>query len=448
MATIHYARLDEFWRKEEKYAFLDEQHHVGNVAWQPITPDKRHTWLTEGLLDEFELFLPIGTQETKSGEADNSIFSLYSRGVETTRDAWVYNFASQRLIENVNVLLTNYNLEVDRWHSRTDKIIQLDDFVSNDDRKIKWSSRLKECLLRSQKAEFSEQKIRSSVYRPFCRQWVFFDEVLNHRRGLLPVMFPLAETKNVAICVVNHSQMPFVCQLVDQMPCLDVGGRPGQCFPFYTYHEDGTNRRENITDWALAAFRRQYVTQSQSLNLSISKWDIFHYVYALLHHPDYRAKYAANLRRELPRIPFVADFWGFAQAGAQLAALHVGYEQQPEYRLDFVENPDQPLDWRVERMKLSKDKSSLVYNDFLTLAGIPPQVYDYKLGNRSALEWVIDQYQVSTDKRSGIVNDPNQPDDPQAIVRLIGQVITVSLATVQIVNSLPPLAIQPPRRDA
>ena len=167
----------------------------------------------------------------------------------------------------------------------------------------------------------------------------------------------------------------------------------------------------------------------------------FHYVYALLHHPDYRAKYAANLRRELPRIPFVEDFWGFAQAGAQLAELHVGYEQQPEYRLDFVENPDLPLDWRVERMKVSKDKRSLVYNEFLTLAGIPAEVYEYKLGNRSALDWVIDQYQVSTDKRSGIVNDPNQPDDPQAIVRLIGQVITVSLATVRIVNSLPPMTI-------
>ncbi len=173
----------------------------------------------------------------------------------------------------------------------------------------------------------------------------------------------------------------------------------------------------------------------------ITKSDIFHYVYALLHHPDYRAKYAANLRRELPRIPFVEDFWGFAQAGARLAELHVHYENQPEYRLDWIENPAKPLDWRVERMRLSKDKTSLVYNDFLTLVGIPPQVYAYKLGNRSALEWIVDQYQVSVDKRSGIRNDPNNPADPQSIVRLIGQVISVSVATVQLVHSLPPLAI-------
>lgn len=208
-----------------------------------------------------------------------------------------------------------------------------------------------------------------------------------------------------------------------------------QCFPFYTYNEDGTNRRENITDWALAQFQQTYGDET------ITKWDVFHYTYALLHHPTYRETYAANLRRELPRLPFVRDFQALAQAGARLAELHVAYEQQPEYPLTRLENPDERLDWRVTKMKLSKDKSSLVYNDFLTLAGIPPEVYDYRLGNRSALEWVIDQYRVTTDKRSGITNDPNRPDDPQYIVRLIGQVVAVSLATVALVNALPELEI-------
>lgn len=126
----------------------------------------------------------------------------------------------------------------------------------------------------------------------------------------------------------------------------------------------------------------------------ITKWDIFHYVYALLHHPTYHTTYAANLRRELPRIPFAEDFWGFATAGARLAELHVNYEQQPEYPLKFIENPDEPLNWRVEKMRLSKDKTQIKYNNFLTLAGIPPEVFEYRLGNRSALDWVIDQYQV------------------------------------------------------
>jgi predicted helicase len=219
-------------------------------------------------------------------------------------------------------------------------------------------------------------------------------------------------------------------RISDQLP---QGG--SQCFPFYTYNEDGTNRRENITDWALEQFRTHYK------NKAITKWDIFHYVYALLHHPLYRERYAANLKRELPRIPFAPEFKAFAEIGKRLAEIHVGYEQQPEYPLERIEAPDKPLDWRVERMKLSKDKRSLIYNDFLTLSGIPSEVFEYRLGNRSALNWIIDQYQVSTDKRSGITNDPNRADDSEYIVRLIGQVITVSLETVKLVRQLPRLPL-------
>jgi predicted helicase len=209
-----------------------------------------------------------------------------------------------------------------------------------------------------------------------------------------------------------------------------------QCFPFYIYDENGANRRENITDWALERFRGQYG------DASISKWDIFHYVYAVLHHPVYRERYAANLKRELPRVPFAPDFRGFARAGARLAELHVNYEQQPEYPLERVETPGAAVSWRVERMRLSKDRRQIVYNEFLTLAGVPAEAFEYRLGNRSALEWVVDQYQVTTDRRSGITNDPNRDDDPQYILRLVGQVITVSLETVSIVRALPELGVQ------
>ncbi len=208
---------------------------------------------------------------------------------------------------------------------------------------------------------------------------------------------------------------PFSALVVNKLPELHLCASTDtfQCFPFYTYNEDGTNRRENITDWSLEQFRAHYADKS------ITKWDIFHYVYALLHHPLYRERYAANLKRELPRIPFAPDFKAFAEIGKRLAEIHVNYEQQPEYPLERIEAPGVPLDWRVEKMKLSKDKRSLIYNDFLTLGGIPPEVFEYRLGNRSALDWIIDQYQVSTDKRSGITNDPNRPDDPEYIVRLI-----------------------------
>jgi len=167
-----------------------------------------------------------------------------------------------------------------------------------------------------------------------------------------------------------------------------------------------------------------------------------------LHHPAYRARYAANLKRELPRILFAPEFSPFAEAGKKLAELHVNYEKQPEYPLERIEKAGEKLDWRVQRMRLSKDKTTLFYNDFLTLKGIPAAAYEYRLGNRSALEWVIDQYQVSTDKRSGITNDPNREDDAQYIVRLIGQLVTISLETVEIVKGLPDLGLPKEKAEA
>ena len=162
----------------------------------------------------------------------------------------------------------------------------------------------------------------------------------------------------------------------------------------------------------------------------------------MLHHPGYRTRYAANLKRALPRIPYAPDFADYACIGAALMKLHLEYERQPEYPLEHRETGK--LNWRVEEMSLSKDKAQLKYNDFLTLSGIPPEVYQYRLGNRSALEWVVDQYRVSTDKRSGIVNDPNRDDDPEYIVRLIGQVVTVSLETVRLVCELSALSLLNP----
>ena len=217
-------------------------------------------------------------------------------------------------------------------------------------------------------------------------------------------------------------------------------GSPTQCFPFFTYNEDGGNRRENITDWALSEFRGHYSDES------ISKWDIFYYTYCILHQPDYRAKYQENLKRNFPRIPFANDFWKFAEAGKQLADLHVNYESVPKYAgLTLEATPDMPLDWRVEKMTLSKDKTQIRYNNFLTIEDIPPEAHDYRLGTRSALEWVVDQYRVTEDYKpntgrgSRIVNDPNRETEERYIVDLIARVITVSLDTMKIIKSLPAL---------
>ena len=428
--------------KEHTFAFLEENQHVGNVAWQELIPDKRHTWLTEGLHTDFDTFIPMGNKVAKAsaGDVEGTLFKTYSLGVSTNRDAWVYNFNRDTLTENVQGMIKYYNAQTLEWVGTKNRSgVNLDDFVDSDPQKISWSEGLKRKLNSGQSAEFAESKLRHSLYRPFTKTNLFFDRAMNERVYVFPSIFPTPDTEkeNRIVCVNMTPERPFACLMSDCIPVnVMTGGfgSPTQCFPFYTYNEDGTNRRENITDWALTEFRTHYRDNT------ITKWDIFHYTYGLLHHRDYRERYQENLKRDLPHIPFAKDFWAFANAGARLAELHVNYESQPEYdKLNPIETPGMQVDLSVERMKLSKDKTRLRYNDFLMLEGIPTEVFEYRLGNRSALEWVVDQYRVKVDKRSGITNDPNRTEDPEYILRLIGQIITVSLETIDIVNRLPTL---------
>ena len=392
--------------------------------------------------------------------------------METARDAWTYDFDPQVLRKKVQALIENYNAELDRWR-RAKKPDDIDDFVTSDERKVKWCSRLKQALKQEIYAEFVEDRIRTSLYRPFTKRCAYVDPIITHRRGIFPEAFPnlAAENENRLITITDvafrastFSTIVSPCT-ADLHLCASVDSH--QCFPFYLYDDDATNRRENITDWALEHFREHYGDKK------ITKWDIFYYVYGVLHHPEYRTKYAENLKRELPRIPLAKDFWGFSKAGEELARLHIEYEKVEPWPLKFIETSASfgvrelapafvppklasagkaaasrrtpkpaaaglPLSYRVvDKMRLAKDHRSLKVNDTLTLGGIPPETFEYRLGNRSALEWVIDQYQVTEDKYSGIRSDPNRPDDPEYIVRLVGQVIRVSMETVMIVKSLP-----------
>ena len=437
--SIFHYRTDDLWNKERKFNFLSEHQHIGNIEWNPIQPDKQHTWLTEGLHAEFDTFIPMGTKEAKAvkGKTAGVIFKTYCRGVVTNRDAWVYNFNRNVLTKNVQGMIDTYNAEVDRWLRRENHQVNVNDFVIYDDRKIKWDRELRQHLQRGRYAEYTENKVRSSLYRSFTKSNLFLDRVLNNCVYLFLSFFPTPEkeTENRVIIVSDHGcRAGFSTLMTNLIPDLHIlaSSDSFQCFPFYTYNEDGTNRQENITDWALAGFRTRYEDDT------ITKWDIFHYSYALLHHPTYREKYEKNLKRDLPHIPFTEDFRGFAKAGTQLADLHVNYESASKYEgLKYIETPRMRVDWRVEQMRLSKDKTQLKYNDFLTLDGIPAEVFDYRLGNRSALEWVVDQYRVKTDKRSGIVNHPNRESAPRYIVDLVARVITVSLKTVEIIKNLP-----------
>jgi predicted helicase len=475
-AVIRYARLEEYWRRGDKYRFLDTSGSLPAIEWQVLKPDIKHTWLTAGLEQGFDGMTALGSKVAKAGkEKTGIVFQKYALGISTNKDSWLYNFSADALCENAKRLCGTYMSEMARWigHNQPKPVLS---FLTNDQSFVKWSSLLLDKFSKLKKVDFDPKSVRRALYRPFCAQSVYFDKVLIDAPTLQVTFFPnlQSEFENRAISISDAGhRAPFGALMSDRITDMHLSASSDafQCFPFYTYDEDGSNRRENITDWALNEFRTRIgsarsqtsakdseatkaktkapkakqnpeVPQAATLQAvarEIDKWDIFHYVYGLLHQPEYRTKYAANLRRELPRIPIpddAATFWKFSDAGKRLAELHVNYEDQKEYPLEEIWKEDMGLNFRVTKMKLSKDKTELIYNDALTLRGIPPEAFEYRLGNRSALDWIIDQYQVSTDKRSGITNDPNREDDPQYILRLIRKVIFVSLETVKEIHVL------------
>ena len=430
-----YHAVPENWRKEKKLAWLSEKSNLTRVDWEPITPDGLSAWIIPENGDEFAGFVAVGDKKSKLSGAPGTgaIFKTFAIGVVTNRDDVVYDHFLPVLIERVQQFIEDYNGEVFRYHQASPKP-DVDTFVRYD--RIKWSRDLKKDLARGRYAKFSDSAMRRALYRPFCEKWLYFDRILNQDVVRWPQFLPTArqEEENVVIGFSDRaSEKPFMAMVSKTIADLHLvgAGSATQCFPFFVYDEDGTNRRENVTDWALKHFREHYG------NKKISKWDIFYYVYGLLHHPGYRQRYAENLKRELPRIPLAPDFHAFATAGEELARLHLDYEKLEPWPLEWIETPGVPLSYHVEKMRLAKDKQSIKVNDSLTLAGIPPEAFDYRLGNRSALEWILDQYQVSEDKRSGIRSDPHRADDPQYIVRLIGQVARVSVETVGTVKGLP-----------
>ncbi|MBI1389249.1 MAG: N-6 DNA methylase [bacterium] len=429
---LFYHRVPEFWRKEEKYQWLEENKTVYDAPLRELTPDARHNWLVSEHEDEFLGFISIGNKDAKQASNDRAeaIFKTFSGGIKSNRDAVVYDFNREALAERMATFVENYNAEVDRY-KRAHALENVDDFVRYD--KIKWDSTLKRHLKYRKTKDFDSNYIRPSLYRPFCKNNLYFDGFFLNSIHLMHHFFPKPDSENVLIWLKVGTEWPMFAlaanQIVDLLP---QGG--SQCFPFYVYNEDGSDRAENITDWALERFREHYSDRG------IGKWDVFYYVYAMLHHPTYRERYADCLKRELPRVPFAPGFAAFARAGRELAELHLQYETLKPYPLKWKETKGAAPSFRVEKMRLSADKRSLKVNDWLTLEGVPPEAFEYRLGNRSALEWVIDQYQIKTPKGESSASDPNRLDDERYIVNLAGRVIALSLRTGEIVNALPALS--------
>lgn len=435
---IKYHRVPEFARRIEKLDALKLAGDVSGIEWQTLTPNAKNAWLTEGLESDFETFLPLGSKAAKASFSPDikTVFRTYSIGVSTNRDAWVYDFHRGVLEAKVRQFIGSYNHEVTRWENRKDQKSSVDAFVDYDSTHFKWSLGLKNKLQRGTKAVFEDSKIRVALYRPFCKKYLFLDSVLLEAPAGFPRYFPQPETENRVIVVSDLAhRSAFSTLMTDCIPDLHLCAASDgfQCFPFYTYSPDGETRTENITSHALKLFQEKYGD-------AVSKWDVFHYVYALLHLPTYRARYAENLRRDLPHLPLLdADFPAFSRIGRELGELHVGFETAPtlpELKLIETRGANEPLSFRVEAMKWKDDKSVLVLNKTLSLGGFSPALFEYKLGNRSALDWLVESFRVKTDARSGLSSDPNRSDEPRYILDLVRRVAFVAHKTRELLGEL------------
>ena len=306
-AEVWIYSADDYLKAREKQKLLTDFGDYVNVPLKQMSIDAKYTWLTEGLQAEFDTFIPIGSKEAKNTKdgSEETIFSLYSSGIVTSRDNLVYSYDLKLLQERVHTFIEIYNTTVDRKRRHNPKA-PVESFIDTTDPRIKWTHRVKESLVKLELSTYEDTHFRKALYRPFCQQYLYFDHFWNERRYQQHRIFPtsVAETDNQVICISGLGHDVFRCHIANRIPEYKFSNSSNggtQCFPFYTYDEDGTNRRENITDWALAEFRKHYGDDT------ISKWDIFHYNYALLHHPTYREKYEMNLKRDLPHIPFAEN---------------------------------------------------------------------------------------------------------------------------------------------
>ena len=449
-AVLHYRDIGDYLSREEKLDIIAQEGSIAHTEWEVIVPNEAADWINQRD-EKYDTYQPIGDKATKGKPNTPGVFQLYSNGLKSNRDPWVYNFSAQAVEENMHRMIEFYNSQIG---------VEQPDMDST---KIAWNRSLLTFRAQGRALAFEQESMRNSLYRPFCKQTAYFNRELNDMVYQLPKLFPTPAHENVAITLPGPgSAGEFYALAVDMIPALGVATSL-QVFSLYTYEPvveddgglnlnlgggevvDGYTRKENITDATLAAYRSTYG------DAGIAKEDIFYYIYALLHHPEYREKYAADLKKMLPCIPLVKGFWEYSRVGRALAELHLGYESVEPYPLDEVVSSPAPEDleerfefYRVQKMKFGpkKDKTRIQYNGHLTLKGIPEEVYNYILmGNRSALEWVIDRYQVKTDKKSLITNDPNDycraVNNPRYIVDLIKRLVTVALETQKLVGTLP-----------
>ena len=457
-AAIHYYDIGDYLSREQKLEVAGKA-QFDEIEWADVTPNEHGDWINQRS-DDYLALRPVAVIQSEDAIPSlKPLFESSSFGVTSRRDGWVFNSSSNRLRELVERQVAFYNQQVHALRDGGDE-------VESDPMKFKWDLAAEQQARRGLLAEVRPLGFQSAIYRPFFRQHYYMDRVLTSALSQIPKYFPTPDIRNPSIVVERGLRTPGRMPAVfasDMIPDGSIGagasGRACQALPRFTYVEPADtpqgellpvepHRHDNISGEALDAYRDRY-------GRWVTKDHIFAYVYGILHSPDYRERYADDLARLLPRIPEVTTaeaFDSFSKAGQQLLELHIGYEAAEPYPLEERLQPgapDGPERYRVQKMRWggptrTPDRSVIVYNDWISLAGIPDEAHEYVVGPRSALEWLLDRYRVTTHKANGIVNDPNdwglEIGDPRYIIDLVKRVTTVSVETMSIVRALPPLA--------
>lgn len=412
---ILYTRRPELDTAAQKLEFLSST-KLNQLDFEHIIPDKKHNWIEQSDND-FNQLLPLIDKEVKSGKSEKAVFKLFSLGIDTHRDAWVYDVSQNALQQKIKYFIMVYErtLKDENYAERMT---------------IKWDSELTQYLIERVLKKFEPQKIVRSLYRPYTKQFFYFDKHFNFRTFQWFKIFEEGDLKQKYIAFVTlGNSKPFHCLSSNSIIDLHFTG-DSQCLPLYYYEKEG-NRVDNITDWGLQQFQNHYNDKN------LTKLDIFHYTYAVLHYPEYRSKYELNLKREFPRLPFYDNFYQWVEWGSKLMELHINYETVAPYPLTRIDtnNNLKPK----TKLKADREKNSINLDDITFLQDIPKIAWEYKLGNRSALEWILDQYKEKKPKDQTIAerfNNYRFADYKETVIDLLQRVCTVSVETMKIIEAM------------